>query len=98
MIRAGLGIALLPQNAVALFRDPQITFRRIDGLELWRVLYLLQSAQRTLSGAARAFVDMLWLFDLRAMIQRRPCVRPFWVPGLWPGWKRRVRFKAPGRT
>lgn len=59
MIRAGLGIALLPQNAVELFRDPQITFRRIDDLDLWRVLYLLQPARRTLSGSARTFVEML---------------------------------------
>lgn len=59
MIRAGLGIALLPRNAVTLFRDPQITFRPVRDLDLWRVLYLLQPARRSLSGAARAFVDLL---------------------------------------
>ncbi len=59
MIRAGLGIALLPRNAVTLFRDPQIVFRRIDDLDLWRSLYLLQPAQGLLSDAARAFIDLL---------------------------------------
>lgn len=59
MIRAGLGVALLPRNAVMLFRDPQICFVPVAGLDLWRSLYLLEPARRPLTEAARAFVAVL---------------------------------------
>lgn len=59
MVRAGLGIALLPRNAVTLFRDPQIAFVPVQGLDLWRTLYLLEPARRPLTEAARAFVALL---------------------------------------
>lgn len=59
MIRAGLGVALLPRNAVMLFRDPQVCFVPVAGLDLWRSLYLLEPARRPLTEAARAFVAAL---------------------------------------
>lgn len=59
MVRAGLGVALLPRNAVLLFRDPQIRFVPVGGLDLWRSLYLLEPARRPLTEAARAFVATL---------------------------------------
>ncbi len=59
MVRAGLGLALLPRNAVLLFRDPDIRFVRVEGLDLWRTLYLLEPARRPLTEAARAFVETL---------------------------------------
>lgn len=59
MIRAGLGVGVLPQNAVALFGDPQIRFVPISGFELWRDLYLLEPAQRAASQAALAFAAEL---------------------------------------
>ncbi len=59
MVRAGLGVALLPRNAVLLFRDPQIRFVALDDLDLWRSLYLLEPARRPLTEAARAFVAAL---------------------------------------
>lgn len=59
MIRAGLGVALLPRNAVLLFRDPQICFVPVRGLNLWRSLYLLEPARRPLTEAARAFITAL---------------------------------------
>lgn len=59
MVRAGLGVALLPRNAVRLFRDPDIGFVEIDGLDLWRSLYLLEPVRRPLTQAARAFVETL---------------------------------------
>ncbi|MGP9788831.1 LysR family transcriptional regulator [Roseinatronobacter sp. NSM] len=59
MIRAGLGVALLPRNAVMLFRDPQICFVPVAGLDLWRSLYLLEPARRPMTAAARAFVAEL---------------------------------------
>jgi len=59
LVRAGLGVALLPRNAVLLFRDPDIRFVPIEGLDLWRSLYLLEPARRPLTEAARAFVEVL---------------------------------------
>lgn len=59
MIRAGLGVALLPRNAVMLFRDPQICFVPVAAIDLWRSLYLLEPARRPLTEAARAFVAAL---------------------------------------
>ncbi len=59
MIRAGLGVALLPRNASMLFGDPALRFVPITDLALWRVLYLLLPAQRRLSGPAHRFVEIL---------------------------------------
>ena len=59
MIRAGLGMALLPRNAVALFQDPAIAFVEIADLSLWRTLYLLEPARRTPSNVAREFIALL---------------------------------------
>lgn len=57
MIRAGLGVALLPRNALMLFGDPALRFVPLRDLDLWRVLYLLVPARRRLSPPARSFVD-----------------------------------------
>jgi DNA-binding transcriptional LysR family regulator len=59
MVRAGLGIALLPKNAVMVFRDPAIRFVPISGLNLFRTLFLLEPARRPLTEAARSFVKLL---------------------------------------
>lgn len=59
MIRAGMGIALLPRNAVNLFNDPAIRFVPIVDLQLWRRLYLLEPARRPLSALADAFAKQL---------------------------------------
>lgn len=59
MIRAGLGVALLPRNAVLLFGDPSLRFVPLRDLELWRVLYLLAPARRRPSPQARLFVEAL---------------------------------------
>ncbi|NEI73677.1 LysR family transcriptional regulator [Rhizobium lusitanum] len=55
MIRAGLGVALLPENAVGLFGDPVIRFIPLEDLDLWRSLYLLEPARRPQSHIAEAF-------------------------------------------
>jgi DNA-binding transcriptional LysR family regulator len=59
MIRAGLGVALLPRNAVLLFGDPALRFVELEDLDLWRTIYLLLPAQRRISAVARAFIDCL---------------------------------------
>lgn len=59
MIRAGLGVGLLPRNAMMLFRDPALGFVEIADLDLWRTLYLLEPVRRSGSVAARAFAATL---------------------------------------
>ncbi|WP_323039140.1 LysR family transcriptional regulator [Gemmobacter sp.] len=59
MIRAGLGVALLPRNALMLFGDPALRFVPLHDLDLWRVLYLLAPTRRKLSAPARTFVEAL---------------------------------------
>lgn len=59
MIRAGLGVALMPQKAVLLFNDPSICYVTLEDFELWRTLYLIQPEFRTLSRPAALFVQKL---------------------------------------
>ena len=55
LVRAGLGVALLPRNAVLLFNDPQITFLPVADLILERKLYCVRAAHRTASPVAVKF-------------------------------------------
>ncbi len=55
LVRAGVGIALLPRNAVELFNDPGIAFVPLADLRLERKLYLLTPARRAPSPTAAAF-------------------------------------------
>lgn len=59
MIRAGLGVGLLPENAVGLFGDPTIRFVPLADLDLWRAIYLLRPNKRARSHIAAAFVTQL---------------------------------------
>lgn len=59
MIRAGLGVALLPRDAVMLFGDPALRFVPVADLDLWRSLHILVPAQRRLSAIAREFLEEL---------------------------------------
>lgn len=59
LIRAGLGVALLPEKAVTLFGDPALRFVPLADLDLWRSLYLLLPARRPLSHVARRFLEFL---------------------------------------
>lgn len=61
LVRAGVGVALLPRNAVTLFNDPAIAFVPLADLVLDRVLYLLRPARRTASPMALRFEEMLAL-------------------------------------
>lgn len=66
MIRAGLGIGLLPQNAVELLRDPGIRFLPVQGRDLHRRLFLLRPARRPPSVVAAAFVSRISTVVLKA--------------------------------
>ncbi len=62
LIRAGVGVALLPHNALMLFKDPGLCFVPIVNLSLVRRLFLLQPAQRALPDLAKTFVARLERF------------------------------------
>ncbi|WP_376781740.1 LysR family transcriptional regulator [Rhizobium rhizoryzae] len=62
LVRAGVGVALLPRNAVNLFNDPEISFAPISDFQLQRRLYILTPKKRGLSPLARAFVDKIRAF------------------------------------
>lgn len=55
LVRAGIGVALLPRNAVLLFNDPTICFLPVSDLTLERKLFLLTPARRTTSSVAEQF-------------------------------------------
>lgn len=59
LVRAGVGVALLPREAVFLFNDPALAFVAIADLDLTRSLYLLQPARRTMSHVAERFLTFL---------------------------------------
>nr|WP_296430288.1 LysR substrate-binding domain-containing protein [Roseovarius sp. BRH_c41] len=59
LVRAGTGIALLPENAVRLFNDPGIAFLPITDLSLRRRFYLLRSRRRSLTATARRFEQLV---------------------------------------
>ncbi|WP_108484773.1 LysR family transcriptional regulator [Oceaniglobus ichthyenteri] len=59
LVRAGIGLALLPREAVRLFNDPDLGWVEIADLALSRVLYLLFPAHRPPSHVATHFAALL---------------------------------------
>ena len=59
MIRAGLGVGLMPRNALLLFGDPTLRFVPVKDLDLWRSLYPLLPTRRRLDAPAQALVDYI---------------------------------------
>ncbi|WP_207461354.1 LysR family transcriptional regulator [Azospirillum sp. SYSU D00513] len=59
LVRAGLGIALLPSTAIELSLAPAIALRPVDTPALRRSIALVLKAGRSLSPAAQAFREML---------------------------------------
>ncbi|MBE9636452.1 LysR family transcriptional regulator [Salipiger pacificus] len=56
LIRSGIGVALLPRNAVLLFNDPGVAFVPVVDLVLERKIYLLSPARRAPSPISEKFV------------------------------------------
>ncbi|MBY6006680.1 LysR family transcriptional regulator [Salipiger bermudensis] len=67
LVRAGIGVALLPRNAVLLFNDPGIAFVPVADLALERKLYLLSPARRAASPVAQHFETLF-----RALAAQHP--------------------------
>jgi LysR family carnitine catabolism transcriptional activator len=59
LVRAGLGIALLPSTAIELSTGSGIVSRPVRSPDLRRAIALVLKAGRSLSPAAQAFKDML---------------------------------------
>lgn len=59
MAAAGVGVVVLPHDAVAAAADHRLVCRRIEGTAIQRRLGLLHLANRNLSGPARAFAAHL---------------------------------------
>ncbi len=57
LVRAGLGISLVPALALYAFRSPQLALRRLNWPGLQRQIYLVRRRDRSLSVAAQAFHD-----------------------------------------
>jgi DNA-binding transcriptional LysR family regulator len=58
LVRAGLGIAILPQ-CVGILTDPTICLRPLENPQILRSVAVITRNGRSLSPAAEAFVDML---------------------------------------
>ena len=68
MVRAGLGISVVPSLTLFHFRDPEVAVRMLDWPGLTRRLYLVRRRDRSLSLAA----DSLY----RLLLQHKPLVDP----------------------
>lgn len=59
MVRAGLGVAILPESALAADAAPKLRMLTIRDPELTRQIGLLRRKERSLSPAAQRLVDLL---------------------------------------
>jgi len=83
LVRAGVGVALLPRMALELFNDPEIRFVDIEDFNLERHLYLLLPAGRTPAESAERF-----LRHLKKVMKRPPL----------GAWQRNSALNPPGFT
>lgn len=58
LIRAGMGVGLLPQRAALLFDDPRLVFLNVADLRLQRRISLIWPAGRALSHVAARFMTV----------------------------------------
>lgn len=58
MVRAGLGITVVPALALFAFRHPQLVIRPLQEVTLQRQLYLVRQRGRSLSPAAQALYEL----------------------------------------
>lgn len=58
LIRAGVGVGLLPKKAVRLFDDPKLDFLPVEDLQLERRISLIWPARRAISHVAARFIQI----------------------------------------
>jgi DNA-binding transcriptional LysR family regulator len=83
MVRAGLGISIVPSLTLFHFQQPEVLVRPLAWPGLTRQIYLVRRRDRGLSLAAQSLHD--W------MLPRRPQLEPGAVP------RRRTPRAAQGR-
>ena len=59
MVRAGLGVTILPSTAMELRANPRLRSKPIEDAGLTRRIAIVRKARRTLSPAAESFIDEL---------------------------------------
>jgi LysR family carnitine catabolism transcriptional activator len=59
MVRAGLGVSIVPALTLYQFRAPELETRPVHWKGLTRIIYIVQRRERTLSIAAQAFKDWM---------------------------------------
>ncbi|HEX2115189.1 MAG TPA: LysR family transcriptional regulator [Alphaproteobacteria bacterium] len=59
MVRAGLGVTILPSTAMELRANPRLRSKPIDDPGLTRRIVIVRKAKRSLSPAAESFIDEL---------------------------------------
>jgi DNA-binding transcriptional LysR family regulator len=59
MVRAGLGVTILPSTAMELRANPRLRSKPIEDPGLTRRIAIVRKAKRTLSPAAESFIDEL---------------------------------------
>jgi len=69
MVRAGLGVSLVPALSLAYFQDPDIAIRRLDGPAPSRTIYWVRHRHQSLGPAAQTFYDSAHQ-SLQALLQR----------------------------
>jgi LysR family transcriptional regulator, carnitine catabolism transcriptional activator len=75
MVRAGLGVAVLPSSAVDLRVAPVLKTRPIGDPPVLRQVFLMHRAGRSLSPAAEAFVEALYAGTRRENARGGPGAR-----------------------
>jgi LysR family transcriptional regulator, carnitine catabolism transcriptional activator len=59
MLRAGLGVSLVPELTLFHFRHPELLTRPVEGLKLKRQIFVVRRRDRSLSIAAQALYEEL---------------------------------------
>jgi DNA-binding transcriptional LysR family regulator len=59
MVRAGLGISVVPSLALFHFKDPQLAIRPLNAPGLRREIFVIRRSDRSLSIAAQALLEFL---------------------------------------
>ena len=71
MVRAGLGITVVPSLTLFHFEHADLLTRPLDAPELLRQVFVVRRADRSLSSAAQGLYDMVMAARPKALSRRR---------------------------
>jgi DNA-binding transcriptional LysR family regulator len=72
MVRAGLGVTILPSTAMELRANPRLRSKPIEDPGLTRRIAIVRKVKRTLSPAAESFIEELLAVTPRSRRGARP--------------------------